>query len=188
MKRSIQKIILGLGVCGLVGVVGAADASAHGKGRHGGKRLMKMDTNQDGALTRDELATGFQAKITKKLERIDANKDGYIDREEMTAMREKFGKRRAERHANLSPEKQAKRAARFEKKMEKRFSKVDTDGDGRLGVAEMQAAATRRVDKMFERLDTNQDGQIVQAELAAAKKGRFGKRHKKAKGEADIGG
>lgn len=174
MMRSIQKIILGLGVCGLVGTVGLADADAH---QRRGKRLMKMDTNQDGALTRDELSAGFAAKVTRKLERIDANKDGYIDRDEMTKMRAKFAERRAQRHMNLSPEKQAKRAARFEAKMERRFAKVDTDGDGRLGVAEMHAAANRRVDRMFERLDTNRDGVLVKAELAKARKGeRRGKK------------
>ncbi len=193
MKRSIQKIILGLGVCGVVGIAGAADASACGKGKGGGhaNRLLKMDTNQDGALTKSELTEGFYAHVTKKLERADANKDGYIDRGEMTAMREQFRARRAEKKGAMNPERQAKFAARFEKRIDKRFAKSDTDGDGRLGVQEMQAAADRRVTKMFERLDPNQDGKIEQAELAAAKgkRGKHGKRHgKRHGGEGEIGG
>lgn len=57
-------------------------------GRHHGAKLKKMDTNQDGQITRDEWKgrdRGFQ--------RADRNNDGVISREEVLTGRRKLRKR-----------------------------------------------------------------------------------------------
>ena len=46
----------------------------------------------------------------------------------------------------------------------RRFAKIDTNGDGLLDKAEIDAMQTRR----FKRLDTNADGVLSAAERAAA--------------------
>ncbi|CAH9014273.1 EF-hand domain-containing protein [Candidatus Nitrosacidococcus sp. I8] len=55
---------------------------------------------------------------------------------------------------------------RHEKHMEKMFSKMDTDGDGKISKGEAQAAAAAR----FDKVDTNKDGYVTKDEAAAAAK------------------
>ena len=81
---------------------------------------------------------------------IDSNSDGQISQEEMKV------------HA------------------EARFSKTDTDGDGFLNAAEMQAAHAERGGKyaarMLKRFDKDGSGSLDASELEAAAQGRHGKR------------
>ncbi|CAB1274190.1 EF-hand domain-containing protein [Candidatus Nitrosacidococcus tergens] len=56
--------------------------------------------------------------------------------------------------------------SRHEKHMEKMFSKMDTDGDGKISKQEAQAAATAR----FDKVDANKDGYVTKDEAAAAAK------------------
>ena len=55
----------------------------HG-GKHKGGKLKKMDTNQDGAVERNE----WQGK-PKKFEKLDLNHDGVITKEEIKARHDK---------------------------------------------------------------------------------------------------
>jgi Ca2+-binding EF-hand superfamily protein len=170
MKSFIKTIALATGLFGIIGMAATSSAEAC-RGKQA--RLMKFDANGDGVLGRAELTNGLYARAAEKMQKGDANGDGYLDEAELLAARQA---RRAERRAELesNPELKAKfekrkgkrkGKARHAAKMAKRFERIDTDGDGRLALFELQAAADRRVTKTFERLDANGDGQIAKDEL-----------------------
>ncbi len=150
-------------VAGLSGAMALASASAYAcKGEGGGHaRLMRLDQNGDGLVDRAELTSGLYTRAAHKLEKADTNKDGLIDQAELQAMREARSARWSKRRGpEVKNEKRAERATA-------RFAQLDADGDGRLGIGELQAAADQRVNKMLERLDKNGDGAISADELPA---------------------
>jgi collagen type III alpha len=51
------------------------------------ERLMGLDKNDDGKVTKDEMPERMQERM---LERIDTNEDGAIDKKEAEAMAERF--------------------------------------------------------------------------------------------------
>jgi hypothetical protein len=71
-----------------------ADKRMHHRGGKGGRMLERVDTNKDGAISREE----FRAAAAARFERMDANRDGRIDAAEQSAMRERM-KARGARHA-----------------------------------------------------------------------------------------
>ena len=56
-----------------------------------------------------------------------------------------------------------------------RFAEADTDGDGALSSDELLARSQRanedRIKRMMERLDANEDGKLTQDEMAKARRG-----------------
>ena len=50
-------------------------------------------------------------------------------------------------------------------KAEARFNEADSNRDGKLSFAEMQAAEQRRLKERFDRLDSNHDGGVTLAEM-----------------------
>ena len=132
----------------------AADPAAPAPGpvhgpRGDGEWFNRLDTNHDGALTRDEATAASAERIAKSFDRLDANHDGMITQEEMRAAGE------ARREA-MKAEAQA------------RFKSADRNGDGLLSKDEATAGLPR-VAGNFDRLDANKDGQLSPEELAAAR-------------------
>ncbi|MBB3910369.1 EF-hand domain-containing protein [Sphingomonas desiccabilis] len=58
----------------------------HRAGGMGQRMLARVDTNKDGAISREE----FRAAAATRFERMDANRDGRIDAAEQNAMRERM--------------------------------------------------------------------------------------------------
>lgn len=123
---------------------------AHGM-RHGGP-LMGADANKDGAVSRDEALTLFNARFN----RLDANKDGKITPEEMRAAHEAHRK-----------EHEGRRQAA----LDDRFKKADANSDGALSRDEATTAMPRLVHH-FERIDANKDGKLSKEELQQARPAR----------------
>jgi hypothetical protein len=67
------------------------------------------------------------------------------------------------------------RAGEFEKRGREMFEKTDTDKDGFLSKAEMEASQKDRMEEMFDKTDTDKDGKLSPEEL---KKGREAMREK----------
>jgi Ca2+-binding EF-hand superfamily protein len=102
-------------------------------------RLKQADTNGDGMISQKEAQA--LPMISKHFAEIDANHDGQVTFEELRA----FHKQQRAAH----------------------WKKLDSDGDGRVSLAEAQAGAPRLAEH-FDQLDANKDGYLTPDELAAA--------------------
>lgn len=114
-------------------------------GERPGGMLAEADLNGDGTITRQEIEAYRNANAAQ----MDTNKDGFITTDEMQAYI------------------LAKMAAKAERMAAARIKAGDTDGDGRLSLAEEKAVTEGRIDKVFARADTNGDGVISPDELTA---------------------
>lgn len=137
------------------GIAVAAPALAHegkrgggGMDQRGGDRgamlFERFDSDGDGRVTRDEVA----AARTARQAALDADGDGFVSRDEMTA------------HA------QAEASARAASRAGRMFDRLDADGDGRLGAAEVMTGQMGNGMQMFDRLDADGDGVITRDEAA----------------------
>ena len=129
---------------------GSDDGDGHR--RHHAGAMERMDTDQDGRISRAEFDTRRQ---TPTFEALDANRDGYIVRSEARAYYER-----------MRPQREAERKARFEQ----RFTEADLNRDGKLGRAEVSENMPRMADR-FAWLDENRDGFLTRAELANGRGG-----------------
>jgi Ca2+-binding EF-hand superfamily protein len=119
--------------------------------------LVRMDTNKDGKISRDEA----KDRVKENFDAIDTNKDGYLDRTELLAM--------ARRMAPMMPPPGGRPGGPFGGPGPARpdpldFDALDKNADGRLTRDELKG--TRWLD-VFDKIDTNHDGKIDPKEWAA---------------------
>jgi Ca2+-binding EF-hand superfamily protein len=147
----------------------------HGPGRAGGPgRIVQLDTNKDGKVTRQEARTAAVARFKA----LDANKDGVVSREEAAQAKERqHAQRAADRFARMDKNKDGRLSKTEVKMPPARFQKLDANKDGWLTPAELAAGKKERVEKrehkgnghgMWARQDTNQDGKLTEQEATAA--------------------
>lgn len=191
----------------------AADGPSRPDRDHRG-RAERADANGDGAVTLQE----SQAALRERLMRLDADRDGKITRAEMDARREQAQERRAERRTEMGAQRgqdafarldadhngqlsPAEFAAGREQMRERRaarggehrggehrgmghrgrgmggepgerFAGLDADNDGAVSAAELDRAAAQR----FAKADANHDGSLTADERRAAWRDRRGPR------------
>jgi len=120
---------------------GSATADQHGGGP--AMRLEALDTNADGAISREEIDAARRERFTE----ADTDGNSILSEEEFTvAMEARAEERRNRRRGNA-------------------FERADSNGDGGLTFDETGT----RLESMFERVDTDGDGLITEAEMEAAK-------------------
>ncbi len=174
----------------------AADGPSRPDRDHRG-RAERADANGDGAVSLQE----SQSAMRERMMRLDADRDGKITRAEMDARREQAQERRAERGAERAQDvfarldtdhsgqlSQAEFAAGREQMRERRmargaehrgmghrgrgprgepgerFAALDADNDGAVSAAELDRAAATR----FAQADANHDGSLTADERRAA--------------------
>jgi hypothetical protein len=103
----------------------------------------------------DTSLAAYQAEFRQRMMAADADHDGRISQAELTAAREAMRKERNDRTEADRPERSGRRGdpARM-------FGMLDTNGDGFLDAAELDAMSARR----FARMDANGDGKITAEE------------------------
>jgi Ca2+-binding EF-hand superfamily protein len=121
--------------------------------RHGhppmeGFAFKRADTNQDGAVSREEALAVATERVDRLFETFDANQDGLITQDEIQAKRNE-------------------RRAQYEAHRAERFRNADTNGDGLLSKEEVQAGMPYLA-RNFDRIDSNKDGQLSPEELKNA--------------------
>lgn len=90
MKKLMIATVAGLALSHAAIAADMAPAGKDAKGpRHHGRMFEKMDTNSDGAVTKEEARTFHE----KRFDEMDANKDGKVTKEETKAY---FDKKREE--------------------------------------------------------------------------------------------
>ena len=154
-----MKYVAVLAALGLGSAVLLVNSHAFAQGQQGGfmERLKAADTNADGMLSRQETAS--LPHLAKHFDEIDANRDGQLSKEELHAFHEKMHAQHAQERAQ---------------RMAEHWKKLDSDGDGRVSLAEAQANAPRLA-QHFQQIDSNGDGFITPEEMKAAHQGHHGR-------------
>ena len=121
MKRNtIIAVLLTTGI----GIAGVTAVSAQGPGQRSGERFERLDANNDGELTLEEMT----AKQAAMIEEADADGNGAVSKAEMRAFREA---KRAERNPDKNDDGVIDRTE-FLNAAQDRFDRLDADGDGLL--------------------------------------------------------
>lgn len=109
--------------------------------------LSKLDINKDQVIDKEEAANDKRGKIVEDFDVIDTNEDGVIDLDELKA--------------SLDDKKPKKISAN------KIIKEVDDNADGTLNELEVAAKNKIELSDNFSKIDTNNDGQLDLAELKA---------------------
>lgn len=118
------------------------------RGRRGGMaRIIELDTDGDGRISRAEAAA--RPQFAARFDQVDGNRDGYLVSSELRAA--------AEQHRG---EFTAQQRERFEAK----FTAADRNGDGKLSRAEVEAGMPQLA-KGFAFHDEDRDGFLTRADL-----------------------
>lgn len=112
------------------------------------ERFEHMDTNKDGNISKKEFLADRQQRAERRFGWIDRNNDGQLSDDELTQRK--------------------KHKSRFGNKI---FSRIDTNGDGKVTQEESQAAWG----KWFERMDSNNDKVVTVDEINQARERWRGK-------------
>lgn len=154
MRNGILMASLSAAILAGAATQGVAAGDDMDRGHHGKRpSFEELDTNRDGAVSREEM----QARMQARFDEVDADGDGKITREEMSARME------------------ARAAERRERFLDKMFERQDADADGALTIEEMRGD---RADRMFAKVDQDGDGAVSREEFDAMKE-RMHKRHGK---------
>ena len=145
-KSVLLAALVTLAPAALLAADPAATTPSAGRPHGEGRWLSQLDTNHDGAVSREEASAAAQARVDKMFANVDANHDGLITQEELRAAA------------------QARRAD-MKAKAVARFKAADKNGDGFLSKDE--AAANPMLTRHFDALDTNQDGMLSPEEIEA---------------------
>ncbi|KAF0112624.1 MAG: EF hand domain-containing protein [Hyphomonadaceae bacterium] len=139
----------------------------HGQhGQMGDAHFARVDTNNDGVLTREEARAAHSARFAT----IDADHDGFLTREEMrnhrqTQMREV----RARVHSQM----QSRHTALLDANRDGNISRAEWNNAPRA----MEEQRQKMREERFGALDTNHDGQLSAAEMQAGHGGQRGQQN-----------
>ena len=139
-----------------------AQGGPGGRGRpDAAQSFQRLDKNQDGKLTRDELPE----RIADRIMAADTDGDGAVTQAELEAAGARMGGRRG-------PNAQGRQGRQGRPDPAQMFAHLDKNQDGKLTKDELP-------ERMAERLmaaDTNGDGAITKAEFEAAREKMGGRR------------
>jgi len=164
--------------------MGRGFGGPEGRGGAGGEnaeamveRLMASDANKDGKLSKEEIPERLQAMMA----RGDKNSDGALDKEEIMAIaRERAAQGGGAGFGGGGPGGPEGRGGEF---MAQMFERADADKNGKLSGDEIPPFMRERM----EAIDTNKDGALDKAELEAGmsrmREGRGGRGEGEGRGE-----
>ncbi|MDQ3510433.1 MAG: hypothetical protein M3414_01840 [Pseudomonadota bacterium] len=142
------------------GKLEANDRPMHGKkgkgghGRHSCGPMgwaVKLDIDGDGRVSKIEAA---DSRMAERFDAMDINRDGYLVASEIRA------------HA---VQRRNERAIIRQQEMEAKFTAADSNGDGKLSRAEVDAAMPH-VARAFAFLDEDRDGFLTRVDIAPERK------------------
>ncbi len=136
------------------------------------ERWLKADANNDGFVSRDEVAKLRRNRGAKRFMRKDLNNDGLLSRDEVPRMPQAiFDRLDTDKDGSLSLSELANGRGQTLEEKNKRFDHLDANGDGRVSKAEI----IEHVNERFKQLDLNGDGVVDREELSECKFKRSGR-------------
>ena len=111
----------------------------------GQRILQRIDTNGDGAISKDEMTAARE----RLFRRLDRNGDGVIDEKEIDSARQAIEDRAEVAQARLG----------------NRWRRLDTNGDGKVSQQEFASSMP-----LFDLIDRNGDGRLSADEIATIRK------------------
>ena len=169
-KHSSSKLVLGAALAIALGAFSAAQAQE--RPQHREVAFSAADANDDGMVTFDEFSNAQSGRI----EKLDSDANGVLTLDEFLNAAPARGRKPEDRSPeNLSEEQQRREAMRAERratlamKAEERFAEMDSNGDEAVSAAEFLEAG-------FLRLDTDNNGALTAAELEAGGRKQRGSR------------
>ncbi len=131
------------------------------------KRFQKTDTNSDGKITKEELATAIPSdgkgpSADEVFSQVDTNQDGVIDKTEDKAAFEAMEKNRPQGGPPPPPDSSDLASSLLKT--------LDKDGDGKISEDELTQAISgdsqsSNISDIFKSVDSDEDGSITQTEL-----------------------
>lgn len=128
-------------------------------GRDPSELFKRMDRNADGKVTADEVPEERRERFKRLIEHADKDGDGAVSREEFTAA---FARRSPPAGAKPKKPSTPARPAAFGRMPPGLFAALDTDHDGKLASAEIEAAP-----EALRKLDADGDGTVTLREIMA---------------------
>ena len=125
----MRQIVLGVGI--VVALLGMQSASAKGS----------TDINGDGLFSKDEIVQARQKQLDKKFTKLDTNQDGQITMDELNTKKRGVGiakKADANKDGVIT---QAEARAHMSQSVDKYMQKKDLNGDGQLDQQERKRKA-----------------------------------------------
>jgi len=164
-------------------ILSMSQAAAFDRGERGGQKgiggFTRMDVDQDGLLSLEEMTAPMMARSTKKFNRKDTDEDGFLTLEE-------FQQTRNGTAANLSDIAnelvQCVSDIKAESgddniliptveqflSIEDKFASIDTDNDDSISLDELQAKVTDKIAMTFISMDQDADNFVSEDEFNAA--------------------
>jgi hypothetical protein len=154
-----MKTALIAALAGVFAVTAAAPSFAAKDPAKKEKRINRMikraDLNGDGKISRSEMSRGISVTFVA----LDANRDGSLNSAEIANAKKALKAHR--KQARASGEARPHYVKFPAKRINKRFDRIDANGDGRISEAELTTVSG----KMFQRRDKNRDGYISLADF-----------------------
>lgn len=160
------------------GTIDASDlrAVAQEQSDYWGRRFLKrFDTDRDGKVSKEEFAKAPRKRFALR----DFAGDGVIGLDDMSPRARERYARRMEQDGRDG--KESRRGFftldRLLGRVDRRFRKLDTNGDGFIDLPDLQARATEHAAfasrRFFRRFDANGDGKVTRDEFDGPAKERF---------------
>lgn len=132
-------------------------------GKHGprmGRRMARLDADNDGSISQDEFATA------SRMTEADTNNDGEISQDEMIAMLQKRD---------------------YERRAEQMARRMDIDGDGKVTIAEIEQHRGKRFALMDRNNDGKLEGRELRRGQFSGHDRREGRRWERGERRHDRG-
>ncbi len=99
------------------------------------ERFARMDTDGDGKISQADMQAAATARAARRFARLDKDGDGFVSLAEIEQMR---GERRGHGKHRMGGMRGPVTLEKMEVRVLKRFSRLDTDGDGILTIEEVR--------------------------------------------------
>ncbi|MFT4927809.1 MAG: Ca2+-binding EF-hand superfamily protein [Phenylobacterium sp.] len=157
---------------------GGRGGHGHGGGQRAEKMFARLDVNEDGAISLTELTDPTAAKAEKKLARKDGDEDGVLSLAEfqqnrhgnavdLSAIADDIVQCVADVKAETGDDNIVVPTADQFTSSEDRFAGIDSNADGVIDLAELEAALLGKANNGFSAMDADADTSVTLEEFTA---------------------